>query len=146
MATMTGLSVFDSTVQKSNLWLNDIMDELNWNSRQRAYLALRAVLHTIRSRMNVEEAANFSAQLPMLIRGIFYEDWVPSEAPEKHMRREEFLSRIRSYFKDDLQIDAEPIVRAVFTMLENKLSPGEIKRVKANQPSDIQELWRPMEV
>lgn len=144
MATMTGLSVFDSTVQKSNLWLNDIMDELNWNSRQRSYLALRAVLHTLRSCLAVEDAAHFSAQLPMLIRGIFYEDWSPTSRGER-IHKEEFLFRIRSYFKDDLQIDAEPIVRAVFSMLAGKLPAGEINKIKGNLPADIKELWRRME-
>ncbi|MFP4415787.1 MAG: DUF2267 domain-containing protein [Chitinispirillaceae bacterium] len=144
MTTMTGLSVFDSTIQKSNLWLNEIMDELNWNSRQRAYLALRAVLHTLRDTMSVDEAANFSAQLPMLIRGIFYEDWQPSYAHVGSISREEFLTRIRSYFKDDLQIDAEPIVRAVFTMLDKKISEGETKKLKQMLPAQILAFWKPM--
>lgn len=56
----TGLPVFDDTVQKTNIWLNEVMDELG-PDRQRAYRALRAVLHTLRDRLTTEEAAHLSA-------------------------------------------------------------------------------------
>ncbi len=74
---MTGLEVFDSTVQKTNIWLNDILEELHWEDRNKAYMALRTTLHALRDRLTLEEVAQFSAQLPMLIRGIYYEGWDP---------------------------------------------------------------------
>ena len=75
---MTGLDVFDTTVQKTNVWLKDIMQELGWEDRHKAYMGLRTTLHALRDRLTPEEAAQFGAQLPMLIRGLYYEGWTPT--------------------------------------------------------------------
>jgi uncharacterized protein (DUF2267 family) len=83
----TGLDVFDRTLQATNIWLDDIMQELGWSDRHRAYHALRAVLHALRDRLPVDDAAHFAAQLPMLIRGLFYEGWRPAAVPVNERRR-----------------------------------------------------------
>jgi uncharacterized protein (DUF2267 family) len=68
----TGLDVFDTTVQKTNNWLNDLMQVLRWPDKHKVYLALRTTLHALRDRLTVEEVAHLGAQLPMLIRGFRY--------------------------------------------------------------------------
>ena len=67
----TGLEVFDRTVQKTNSWLHDLMQVLQWADKHKAYLALRATLHALRDRLTVDEVAQLGAQLPMLIRGFY---------------------------------------------------------------------------
>jgi hypothetical protein len=74
----TGLEVFDTTLHKTNIWLNDLMQIGGWQDRQVAYRALRATLHALRDRLTIDEVAQLSAQLPMLIRGFYYENWDPS--------------------------------------------------------------------
>jgi uncharacterized protein (DUF2267 family) len=66
-----GLEVFDRTVHKTNIWLKDLIEMLDCGDRHEAYLALRATLHAPRDRLTIEEAAQFAAQLPMLIRGFY---------------------------------------------------------------------------
>ena len=58
-----------------------------------AYKALRAVLQTLRDRLPMQEAVHFGAQLPMLLRGLYYEGWKPAQTPIK-MSREEFLQAV----------------------------------------------------
>jgi uncharacterized protein (DUF2267 family) len=53
----TGLDVFDTTLQKTNSWLQDLMQALNWTDRHMAYSALRATLHALRDHLTVEEVA-----------------------------------------------------------------------------------------
>jgi uncharacterized protein (DUF2267 family) len=38
-----GVDVFDTTLQKTSVWLNGVMEEMGWEDRHRAYSALRAV-------------------------------------------------------------------------------------------------------
>src|ERR1700730_18100428 len=102
----TGLAVFDETVQKTNTWLKEIAQALG-SDRHRAYQALRAVLHCLRDRLTVDEAAQLGDQLPMLVRGIYYEAWHPAGKPEKVRSREEFLARIGARLPKAKAIDPE---------------------------------------
>ncbi|RKZ33892.1 MAG: hypothetical protein DRQ37_08340, partial [Gammaproteobacteria bacterium] len=93
--TMTGLRVFDETVHATNTWLHEITSRLGWDDRRKGYRALRASLHALRDRMPVTEAAHISAQLPLLLRGTFYEGWRPSATPTKARTVEASLSGLR---------------------------------------------------
>lgn len=137
----TGLDVFDHTIQTTNLWLKELMDELETDDRHRAYLALRSVLHALRDRLTVDEAAHLGAQLPMLVRGIYYEGYHPANKPLKERTREEFLAHIVEQFRKDPEVDPERIARAVFTLLDEKIAKGEIEDVRHSLPKPIRELW-----
>lgn len=138
----TGLEVFDTTLQKTHTWLNDVMAELGWeDDRHKAYLALRTVLHALRDRLTVEEAVQLAAQLPMLVRGFYYEGWKPSNKPLKERHKEEFLAHIRGAFKDDEGINPERIVRGVFRVLSWRITRGEISDIKHLLPAELRELW-----
>jgi uncharacterized protein (DUF2267 family) len=102
---------------------------------------LRAVLHALRDRLTVEEVAQLGAQLPMLIRGFYYEGWDPTGKPSKIRQREQFLSRIGQQFKGDNSVDPEQVARAVFTVLAKRISEGEIEDVKHVLPEEIRDLW-----
>ena len=90
----TGLDTFDKTVQESNLWLKDVMERLDTTDRHHAYSTLRAVLHALRDRIGAESAAHLSAQLPMLLRGLFYQGWDPTGKPTKERHQADFLAHI----------------------------------------------------
>jgi uncharacterized protein (DUF2267 family) len=138
---MTGLDVFDNTVHKSNAWVKDVMEELGWENRHRAYLALRSTLHALRDRLFVDEAVELAAQFPMLIRGLYYECWQPSKTPNKKRHKEEFLASIAQQFENDPNADPEKIARAVFKVLSRRISNGEIEEIKYLLPGRIRELW-----
>ena len=137
----TGLEVFDRTVQKTNNWLHDLSQILQWDDKHKVYLALRATLHALRDRLTVEEVAQFGAQLPMLIRGFYYEGWDPTEKPLRERHREQFLARIEQQFKDDALVDPGVVARAVFFVIEHRISEGEIEDVKQVLPSEMRDLW-----
>jgi uncharacterized protein (DUF2267 family) len=79
----TGLEVFDRTLQKTHIWLGDMMQELGTDDRHQAYTAIRSALHVRRDRLTVKEAAHLGAQLPMLVRGFCYEGLSPAETPSR---------------------------------------------------------------
>jgi uncharacterized protein (DUF2267 family) len=137
----TGIAAFDSTLQTTNIWLNDLMDRLGWQDKHRAYHALRAVLHALRDRLPVDQAAALGAQLPMLVRGFYFEGWHPGDKPFKERRKEDFLAHIAQAFRDDPDIDPQAVVRAVFQVIAKHVTPGEIKHVKISLPGEIRSLW-----
>lgn len=140
----TGLEVFDTTLQKTHVWLNDVIYELGWeDERHRAYQALRAVLHALRDRLTVAEAMDLGAQLPLLIRGFYYEGWKLTDKPLKERRREEFLAHIKHEFRNDERMDPEQIARGVFRVLARRISEGEIEDIKHLLPAELRELWSP---
>ena len=139
--SMTGLEVFDTTVHKTNSWLKEVMQGIHRDDRRKAYLAMRATLHALRDRLTIEEVAQLGAQLPMLIRGFYYEGWDPTRKPLKLRDREEFLALIDEEFRIVETLNPELIARAVFTVLANRVTAGEIADVKHVLPEEIRDLW-----
>jgi len=113
---------------------------LDCQDRHEAYLVLRATLHALRDRLTIEEAAQFGAQLPMLIRGFYYEGWDPTGKPLKERHKEEFLARIKQELRTQ-GTDPEQVARAVFQVLANRISEGEIQDVEHVLPGKIRDLW-----
>jgi uncharacterized protein (DUF2267 family) len=141
MTSATGLDVFDTTLQKTHSWLKDLMQVMDWQDRHRAYLAMRATLQALRDRLTIDEVAQLGAQLPMLIRGFYYEGWKPAGKPARERHKEQFLSHIREQFRDDPTIDAEGIARGVFLVLSTRIAEGEIEDVKHVLPGELRSLW-----
>ena len=139
--SITKVSAFEGTIHKTNVWLKDVMAELGWEDHQRAYHALRAVLHALRDRLTVEEATDLGAQLPMLIRGFYYEGWNPSRTPVAEHKREEFLRHVADEFRGDLAANPEQITRVVFKVVAKHVTAGEIEDVKRILPEPIRALW-----
>jgi uncharacterized protein (DUF2267 family) len=137
----TGLDVFDTTLQKTHTWLNELMEIMGSDDKHRAYSALRAVLHALRDRLTVEEVAQLGAQLPMLIRGFYYEGWDPTAKPVRERRREQFLVRVEQPFLRTSPVDPEPIAVAVFKLLSARISQGEIEDVRHVLPAEIRDMW-----
>ncbi|MGQ0635982.1 MAG: DUF2267 domain-containing protein [Planctomycetaceae bacterium] len=136
----TGLKVFDSTIQTTNIWLDDVMRELGWKDRHRAYHALRSVLHTLRDRLSADEAAQLSAQLPLLVRGTFFEGWHPSHKPVKEHHWDEFVAHVSESFALDTEVDPTEITRAVLRVLCKHVAEGEVTSLKRVLPAEIRDL------
>jgi uncharacterized protein (DUF2267 family) len=136
----TGLDVFDKTLQSTNTWLKGIMDTLG-PDRRKAWRALGAVLHALRDRLTLDEAAHLGAQLPLLIRGLYYDQWHPAGNPERMRHPAEFLSAVAEQLDDLGPINAEDATRAVLAVLEEQIAAGEIEDVKGVLPSHLRDLW-----
>jgi uncharacterized protein (DUF2267 family) len=134
----TGFSAFNTTVDKTNRLLKEIEGAYGWpkERRNQSYAALRTVLHALRDRLTVEEAAQLGAQLPMLVRGIYYENWDPTDVPVK-MDREEFLARIRREFQYDVKGGMEHLVQTVLSALRLYVTEGEWEDIKSSMPKDL---------
>ncbi len=135
------MSVFDKGVEKANLWIKDLSQELEATDPRQAYRVLRAVLHALRDRLGVDEVADLAAELPLVIRGVYYEGWRPAGKPLKGRRPEDLLARVRAELEGADDTHARIAVQAVLRVLERHVSDGELSDVRQCLPAPIRELW-----
>ena len=135
-------TVLDSAVQDAHLWVNEVAGELRLDDRRIALHVLRAVLHTLRNRLPIEVMANLSAQLPLLIRGLFFENWEPQAKPVHHQRLDDFAGaldvELRGLVED---IDVEDAVSSGFAVLGAHVSLGEWRKIGKVLPGELADLW-----
>jgi uncharacterized protein (DUF2267 family) len=136
----TGLEVFDKTLQITHIWLDEIMAELG-PDRQRAYHVLRAVLHALRDRLPLNLAAHLGAQLPLLVRGIYYDSWDPQPETTRERKQAEFLERVTAGLQGTRPVNLEQATRAVFGTIGRHVTAGQVDKVRDALPKDIQVLW-----
>jgi uncharacterized protein (DUF2267 family) len=141
----TGLDVFDVTIQRTNAWLKDLMQELNWSDRRQTYLAFRCVLHAIRDHIALKDAVFLGEQLPMLIRGAYFEHWTPPDRPPLLRSQEDFFSILSCSLARDGEhaANAKAVTLAVFRLLERKATEGEIEDLQHVMPQALSDLWPP---
>lgn len=138
----TGLDVFDKSLQTTNTWLKEIMEmEGVGPDRQVAWRVLGAVLHTLRDRLSVEQTAHFGAELPLIIRGLYYDQWHPAGKPDKERRAEEFVARVAAELSNIRPVNAEQATRAVLTVINLHVSAGQVEKIRQSLPEDIRRLW-----
>jgi uncharacterized protein (DUF2267 family) len=139
--TVTGIENLDRAIQKTNIWLKELMGELDWEDRDRAFHAWKVTLHTLRDRLTPEEAVDLSAQLPRLIRAFYFDGWKPHSTPLKERHKDQFLAHLEEGIRCDHQAEAEQIARAVFRILARRVSPGELDDIRQMLPKEIRALF-----
>ncbi|MGW3891770.1 DUF2267 domain-containing protein [Micromonospora chokoriensis] len=132
------ISAFESSLDKTNLILKDIEDAYGWpkDRRNQSYAALRTVLHLLRDRLPVDESVEFAQQLPVLVRGIYFDGWVPSDVPIK-LNRDDFLYEVRQGFPYDAEGGPERVTQVVLDTLRRHVTQGEWQDVKQTMPKDL---------
>jgi uncharacterized protein (DUF2267 family) len=133
-------SIIEHTIEKTHIWLNDVAEELGGEDRLYAYRALRAVLHALRDRLTVDVAAKLAAQLPTLIRGVYYEDWDPSRTPVAIHDVGAFLDHVAREGHMAGETEASIAVTAVARVLRAHLAAGEVDHVLAVLPDTFKVL------
>lgn len=140
----TGLEVFDRTLQTTNIWLGEIMDQLG-PDRQVAWKVLSTVLHKLRDRLSIELAAHLGAQLPLLVRGVYYDQFEPGRQSPDLESAEEFTAEVAKWLSDIRPVDPDKAIRTVFAVLTRHVSEGQIAKVRASLPKGIRRLWEESE-
>ena len=135
-----GLDVFDKTLQTTHIWLDEITAELG-PDRQLAWKVLSTVLHKLRDRLSVENAAHLGAQLPLLVRGAYYDQYQPARQPSDCASIEAFVDEVGEWLSDARAVNPEAATRAVFGVLLRHIDPGQIAKVQGVLPTSIRGFW-----
>lgn len=136
-----GLEVIDRTVQDTHEWVNELTERLDWRHHKDALRLLRAVLHGVRDHLHVNELAQFSAQMPILLRGMLFEGWQPKKTPVRERHAVQFIERVEALVGHDLEYRGPQDISTVFVLLNHRLSRGEIEDVRASLPAELKEMW-----
>jgi uncharacterized protein (DUF2267 family) len=139
----TGLDVFDKTLQTTHIWLDELMqDESIGPDRQVAWHVLGVVLRAVRDSIPLELAVHLGSQLPLLVRGLYYDQWhAPGGMDEKPRSLDTFLAPIGERLNHIRPMDARVATGAVFTVLARHVDPGQAEKVRQAVPGEVQTLW-----
>jgi len=133
-------TIIERSVEKAHVWINEMAAEMGTEDHNEAYRALRAYLHALRDRLPVDEAAQLAAQLPELIRGVYYEGWNPSSTPVMYRGLSDFLDRVAEEAILDGETSASYVVSAAGAVLRRRVSAGEIEDIRAVLPEDLRPI------
>ncbi len=136
----TGLDVFDKTLQTTNTWLDEIMADIG-PDRQVAWHVLGAVLRTLRDRLTLGLAVHLGAQLPLLVRGLYYDQWRASEQPSRLRSADEFLEHVSKGLTGTRPVNVKDATQAVFKVLSHYVDPDQIENVREALPEQVRALW-----
>lgn len=132
---------FEKALHQAGSWIEDLRYELNLDDPVKTYQALRVTLLALRDRLPMNEAAHLGAQLPMIIRGGYYDGWKIREKPVKLKSAEDFFAHMEKIHSAPLPVEADTLVRAVFKLLRHRITLGEIEDIESNMPAELKELW-----
>ena len=135
-----GLDVFDRTLQTTHIWLDELMEELGC-TREVAWHTLGAVLRTLRDRLPVELAAHLGAQLPLLVRGLYYDQWRPADTPTRFRTMDDFVDCIAEGLEGTRPVDPLDAATAVFQTLSRHISEGQVAKIQQALPAQVRLNW-----
>ena len=135
----TGLEVFDKSIQTTNIWLDEIMEDMG-PDRQLAWHLLGGVLRTMRDRLPPDLAAHLGAQLPLVVRGAYYDQFEPSASPEKIRSLDAFLGKIADEMKFSRPVNTRDALQVVCSVLARHVDDGQIAKVWDALPQDIRQV------
>ena len=109
---------------------------------------LKAVLHVFRDSIQLSEAFDFMAQLPLFLKAVFVDQWKYRETPHQLRSREAFVQEVEAYQarmgeRDfDWPESTAEIVKTTFLTLKGEyLTEGQAKDVLSQMPKEVQELF-----
>ena len=138
--TKTTISNFSQAAQQAQQWVNEVAGELDWDA-PRAHRLLRAVLHALRDWLPPEEMSDLAAQLPVLIRGVFFEGWRPLNGPGRDRSKGDFIIAVRREFGFEEEVDFDRAIVAVFHLIDRHVSAGEVEQVRNSMRKGLRQLW-----
>lgn len=132
---------FEQNVRDAHRWIDLVALELPLQDRKDiAWNVLREVMHIIRDRITLEEVLHLSAQLPVIIRGMYFEGYSLSGKPNK-FHVEEIEDRIKKVLMGVTKIQPQEAFGAVLMALYANVSEGELSDIRGTLPKDIREYW-----
>lgn len=110
---------------------------------QTTWHVLGAVLRALRDRLPLGLAVHLGSQLPLLVRGVYYEQWhAPGQMLDSPSRSlDEFLEPISKQLVNSRPVNVLKATRVVFQILSRHVNQGQIEKVRDCLPEQIRNIW-----
>jgi uncharacterized protein (DUF2267 family) len=137
------MDVFERSIQKAGRWIDDLERYMGWENPHQTYEALGVVFHVLRDRIPVHQAVALGAQLPLLLRGLYFQNWDVSRSPEKYRHARDFLSHIRAGLAEHRLefVPEERLVEGVVAVMSQRISEGEYASLRRSLPAEIRRYF-----
>jgi uncharacterized protein (DUF2267 family) len=123
-------------------WLDRVAAGLDTHDRQYAHRVLHAWLHLVRDQLTMDAVSHLGAQLPELLRGIYYEGWRPRNTQVHHGLGEfvQHFAREAGISPGDVPVAATRVSSA----LDRLFSPGQLDHALNQMPRTLREYLSPL--
>jgi uncharacterized protein (DUF2267 family) len=107
----------------------------------------RAVLHTLRDRISIEESMHVIANLPMILKGVYVDGWKINRKNNRIETLDQFLDQVREHTSGDPGRDfggqqkARNTVKAVLHVLRKYIDDGELRHIQQQLPPGVAILF-----
>lgn len=142
---------FDKYAQTGREFVSKIAFELGDESNtSKASRILRSTLHVLRAQSTPEESLQLISQLPMFIKALYVDGWKIGSSKGRVRHLDDFVAEMhkthqQAYHKDDLndftdKEDCTRAIEAVFRVIKDYVSEGEIEDFRRTLPEGLREL------
>jgi uncharacterized protein (DUF2267 family) len=140
----TNISSLDRAVTNAVEIIDEVQDELGWESKDKTYQATKAVLQSVRDRLQIEEVIHLSANLPLILKGMMMDGYTLKNKPERIRDLEGFLELVQANYDATMHdiINPEDATITVLNVLNDHIGGGELCKVAANMSAPIQRLFK----
>lgn len=135
------IHVFERTTHEAHEWVNELAGRTGWTNEREVLRLLRTVLAKIRDHLPVNEMAQFSAQLPILLRGMFFEGWQAKLTPIHERHVADFVADVEDAIGNVIDYQGVTDIKAVFNVVNARISRGEVNDVRSCLPQELRDLW-----
>lgn len=139
---------FEKLINEQHEFIDRLAHALNHpDDTKRVIRALKAVLHTLRERLTIQQSFHMLAQLPAFLKLYYIEGWKYPEKPVKLGSIEEFCKRVKemqSHFGErefSWEKSTEEIVNIILASLKKYLDDGTIQHIFAELPTALHPLF-----
>lgn len=143
MTTRIDVAHLGLAAQQAHEWLKDLANRAPFQTEEQAYAFLRAVLHALRDGLGLDEAVQLASQLPLMMKGVYYEGWKPLRMSPSAPTQHEFFHVVEMNLGGTLpvaQVDTMAATKAVLEFLADHVDPDELERVKLQLPKELQTM------
>ncbi len=135
-------------LHETNDYFNQLAEDLGHpEERQRAMIIWRAVMHTIRDRIQISESLDLISPFPMILKGMYVNGWKYHDAPPYDFETlEQMKTQVKALQNEygesefDWSKGTDEIISITLDSLERYVTECQMEHVRGQLPENVEEV------